>query len=149
MPLYLAVTRVTFCELKECTCGRYVASRSIVNGAVLHWLSPNLHLQARIQDLHVAFDMAKQNPKTTHLYVTEKILKEMMQHEDNLRLVLAPFLFSTRYTDPPADPLTALCYPIITPNHSAPCPVNSLVFGKAEVAKKIVANRRTLVTRYR
>lgn len=53
-------------------------------------------MQERLQQVLQAFTLAQERPEQKHLYVTQKLLKDVMQQEDNMRVSLACYLHTNR-----------------------------------------------------
>jgi len=55
-------------------------------------------LQERLQVAEIAVANARANPSRASIFVDKTIALEMLMHEDNLTMVLAPYLHGNRYT---------------------------------------------------
>ena len=53
-------------------------------------------VQERLQMIEKAVAAAERDPARAYLWVNASIAREMLQHEDNLAMVLAPFLHGKR-----------------------------------------------------
>ncbi len=54
--------------------------------------------QERLQVAEIAVANARANPSRASIFVDKSIALEMLMHEDNLTMVLAPYLHGNRYT---------------------------------------------------
>ena len=54
-------------------------------------------MQERLEGILQAFKLAQKEPEKKSLYITGNMLKEIYQHEDNMRTSLACYLHNDRY----------------------------------------------------
>ena len=73
------------------------------------------YLQARLKVYEDAVVNATENPKLAHLLVSSKIAREVVMHEDNFMMALAPYMHANRYIlSDITTPLPLVCMPTRT-----------------------------------